>query len=227
MTPELRHIGGRASPVVVIDGFGGDAEAVVEIASALAPFPSAHRTYYPGLRRVIGERDGAAWDYVMRSMRAAASFIGGGFDTDGFDLIEASFSMVTARPHTLGPAQRAPHFDSTDPDYIAVLHYLGGVAGSGTAFYRQRSTGIERVDEANLKTFVAAAQRESGELDGYTCGSNRFFEQVAAIEAVPDRLIIYQGALLHSGIIPSDMAFSDDPRTGRLTANFFVRATRG
>ena len=38
--------------------------------------------------------------------------------------------------------------------------------------------------------------------------------------------MIYQGALLHSGIIPADMAFSDDPRRGRLTANFFVKAHR-
>ena len=40
---------------------------------------------------------------------------------------------------------------------------------------------------------------------------------------MPDRLIIYQGSLLHSGIIPAGMNFSPDPREGRLTANFFVR----
>jgi hypothetical protein len=227
MTPALRRIGAHSSSLVVIDDFSGEADSIVDIASALAPFPGVRRIYYPGLRRVLGERDGAAWDYVMRTMRACAPFVGGGFDAEGFDLVEASFSIVTARPDTLGPAQRAPHFDSTDPDYIAVLHYLGGVAGSGTAFYRQRATGIERVDDANLGAFVAAARKESAELDGYTCGSNRFFEQVAAVEALPDRLIMYQGALLHSGVIPADMAFSADPRDGRLTANFFVTVKRG
>jgi len=39
---------------------------------------------------------------------------------------------------------------------------------------------------------------------------------------VADRLVVYPGSLPHSGMIPADMAFSDDPRTGRLTANFFV-----
>ena len=58
---------------------------------------------------------------------------------------------------------------------------------------------------------------------GYIAGSDEFFEQIGAVEAVPDRLIIYQGSLLHSGIIPDDMTFSADPREGRLTANIFVR----
>jgi hypothetical protein len=226
MTPELRRIGAHASPVVVIDGFSGEAESIVQIAAALAPFPSDRKTYYPGLRRVIEARDGAAWDYVLRTMQAAAPFVGGGFDAEGFRLIEASFSIVTAQPQTLEPAQRAPHFDSTDPGYLAILHYLGGVSGSGTAFYRQRSTGIERVEPGNVDAFVAAARRESEELEGYTSGSNRHFDQIAAIEAAPDRLIIYPGRLLHSGIIPGDMTFSPDPRAGRLTANFFVAAKR-
>ena len=49
-----------------------------------------------------------------------------------------------------------------------------------------------------------------------------FFEQIAHVEAVPDRLIIYHGSLLHSGVIPEGMKFSPDPRQGRLTANFFI-----
>jgi hypothetical protein len=227
MTPELRRIGTLQSPVVVIDGFSGEAAAIVEIAAALAPFPTPRSPYYPGLRRSIGASDGPAWDYVVRTLQAAAPFVGGGFDADSFDLIEASFSMVTARPQTLAPAQRAPHFDSPDPDDLAILHYLGGVTGSGTAFYRQRSTGIERVDAGNLDAFVAAARRESAALTGYTGASNPFFEQLAVVEAAPDRLAIYQGSLLHSGIIPADMSFSPDPRVGRLTANFFLKAKRG
>ena len=46
------------------------------------------------------------------------------------------------------------------------------------------------------------------------------------VEAKADRVVIYQGSLLHSGIIPPDMPLSDDPRVGRLTANLFVQAQR-
>jgi len=58
---------------------------------------------------------------------------------------------------------------------------------------------------------------------GYITGSDASYEQIEAIEAVPDRLLIYQGSLLHSGIIPKGMTFSPDPKVGRLTANLFVR----
>jgi hypothetical protein len=182
--------------------------------------------YYPGVRRVITPADGPANDYVEECCRQVAPFIGGAFDVDGFDLLEASFSMVTTPPGALSDPQRAPHFDTTDQKHFAVLHYLNVPEGSGTAFYRQRSTGIERVREDNVARFVKAAEAETARLPpeaGYIHGSDEFFEQIGAIEAVPDRLVIYQGSLLHSGIIPPGMSFSDHPQMGRLTANIFVR----
>lgn len=225
MRPELRRIGESQSPVVVIDEFSGELGPILEIAGALAPYPP-HGNYYPGLRRVITRADEAADAYVVETCERAAQFIAGAFDVDRFDLLEASFSMVTTDPAELSPAQRAPHFDTTDQKHLALLHYLRVPPGSGTAFYRQRSTGIERVTEANVEQFVRIAKTDAARLradSGYIQGSDDFFEQVGAIEAVPDRLIIYQGSLLHSGIIPPGMGFSADPREGRLTANLFVQ----
>jgi hypothetical protein len=227
MTPELRRIGRAESPLVVVDGVSGALEEIVDIAVELAPFDRRHGSYYPGLRRVIGQGDGKASAYVDRLLGEIAPLVGGAFDADGFDLIEASFSMVTDRPDALFPAQRAPHFDSLDPDYLAILHYLCDTPGTGTAFYRQRDTGIEKVDAGNVDAFVVSAKRDSAKLSGYTVSSNDYFEQIATVEAAPDRLVIYQGCLLHSGIIPSAMEFGSDPRSGRLTANFFIQAYRG
>ena len=225
MRPELRRVGNSQNPVVIVDGFSGALDRVFDIADSLAPYP-AQTNYYPGVRRVIGQDDSAADGYVQETCERAAQFIGGAFDIDQFDLIEGSFSIVPRRPSELSPPQRAPHFDTTDPKHLALLHYLRVPPGSGTAFYRQRSTGIERVTEENLAAFVGKAKAEAAGLapdSGYIHGSDEFYEQIGAIEAVPDRLIIYQGSLLHSGIIPPDMSFSADPREGRLTANLFVR----
>lgn len=224
MTPDLRRVGEARSPVVVIDDFTGAVNEVVELAVAMAPFPSGSGSYYPGLRRPITVGD-AAYGYVERLLQTAAPFIGGGFDVDTFDLLEASFSMVTAAPDTLDPAQRAPHFDSTDPDYLAVLHYLSDTPG--TAFFRQRATGIELVDDGNIDAFVATARRVNADLSGYIHGSNPHYDQIGQIEGVRDRLAIYRGSMLHSGIIPADMAFSADPRLGRLTANIFIKGRNG
>lgn len=211
---------------MVIDDFSGDPEAIGRIADALAPFPAVDTGYYPGVRRMISRADVDADAYVERTCREAAQFVAGAFDVEGFDLIEASFSIVSAKPCDLAVRQRAPHFDSTDPKYLAILHYLRVPPDSGTAFFRQRATGIEKVTELNVSTFVPVAEVEARKLapdSGYILGSDDSYEQIGAIEAVPDRLVIYQGSLLHSGIIPNGMTFSDEPRHGRLTANLFIR----
>ena len=205
----------------MIDGFTGAVAELIGEAARMAPLPEMRGNYYPGLRRVIGDADGAAFGHVERLLEDAAPYIGGGFDMDGFTVIEASFSMVTTPPEALTPPQRAPHFDSTDPNYLAVMLYLGGTEGSGTAFYRQRVTGIEVVNDANLPRFVAAAKAAPAE--GYIRGSDAHYEEIGRIEAVPDRLVVYRGALLHSGVIPPDMNFSADPNEGRLTLNIFIK----
>lgn len=226
MKPQLRRVGETATPVVIIDEFSGRVDEIIEIAAALVPFPFHETNYYPGLRRVIGESDGAANDYVERTLNESAQFIAGAFDVERFELLEASFSIVTLEPAELSEPQRAPHFDTTDPQHFAVLHYLNVPPGSGTAFYRQRSTGIERVSESNFAGFVTTAQAEAARTParfGYIQASDALFEQIGSVDAVPDRLVIYPGSLLHSGIIPDGMTLSADPRKGRLTANMFVR----
>lgn len=221
MKPALHHVGESRSPVVTVDGFSGQVAGLTDLAAAMAPFPADHGTYYPGGRRIIAPGDGEAYARVEAMLEDAAPFIGGAFGWTGFDLIEASFSMVTALPERLDPAQRIPHFDSTDPAYLALLLYLSPTEGTG--FYRQRLTGIETVTDTNQRDFIAAARRESMVMRGYIRESGAMFEQIGRVEGVPDRLAIYQGCLLHSGIIPAGMRFSDDPRQGRLTLNIFVR----
>ncbi|MBI0475500.1 hypothetical protein D9601_09075 [Sphingomonas sp. MA1305] len=224
MTPSLIRIGRSQSPVVIVDGATGDVDRIVDLAAALAPFPNVARSYYPGVRRVLTAADGPAHDYATGLLQALAPFIGGAFEVDGFDWIEGSFSMVTAAPDTLSPAQRIPHFDSVDPGYLAVLHYLADTPG--TAFYRQQATGIERVDAGNRDAFIAAARRDGAQLSGYTNASNAAFERIGLVEGKRDRVVLYQGCLLHSGIIPHDMLRSIDPRAGRLTTNLFIQAHR-
>jgi hypothetical protein len=227
LKPQLLHFGNGRSPVVLIDDFTGGVDDFARLAEGLAPFPPEADSYYPGLRRMISEADRDAFAYVQHCCRGVAPFIGGAFDVKGFALLRASFSMVTLQPDELRPVQRVPHFDSPDQSLLAMLHYLRVPAGSGTAFYRHRATGVERVTDENIAHFVPAMQTDAALLpkdSGYMHGSNAFYEQIGAVEAVPDRLLIYHGSLLHSGIIPPGMNFSADPREGRLTGNFFLQA---
>jgi hypothetical protein len=224
--PELRRLGTEQSPIVVIDEFSGAVDQIARLADELAPFPPSGGNYYPGVRRVIDAADEAAYAYTLKTCEAVAPFVGGAFNVASFDLEQASFSMVTVQPEELQPVQKTPHFDGPEPNLFAMLHYLRVPPASGTAFYRHRATGIERVTAANLNRLVPIAKPESMRLPadaGYVHGSDEFYEEIGRVEAVPDRLVIYYGSLLHSGIIPSGMSFSADPREGRLTANFFLR----
>jgi hypothetical protein len=223
--PELRRVGKEQSPVVVIDDFSGAVEEIARLADELAPFPPIKDNYYPGLRRSITAADERAYAYVLATCNQAAPFIGGAFDVASFDLEQASFSIVTLQPAELKPVQKAPHFDGPEQNLFALLHYLRVPPGSGTAFYRHRATGIERVTPANVGRLVATARPQAAGLSGeagYIHGSDPHYEEIGRVDAVPDRLVIYHGSLLHSGIIPPGMSFSADPREGRLTANFFL-----
>ena len=226
MKPQLLRVGHSQSPIIIIDEFSGNSEAVAALADALAPFPPIKGHFFPGRRRIITAADTQAYFYLNEACRVAAPFIGGAFEVKGFELAEGSFSIVTVKPAELVPLQRTPHYDSPEQNIFAMLHYLRVPAGSGTAFYRHRATAIERVTHANVGRFTPIARAEGAKLaqdSGYMHGSDDYYEQIGAVEAVADRMVIYHGSLLHSGIIPPEMNFSADPREGRLTANFFLR----
>ncbi|ESQ85541.1 DUF6445 family protein [Asticcacaulis benevestitus] len=224
MKSQVLTFGQSQAPILILDDFSGALQEIRALGKSLAPFPAERTTRYPGLRRLLLPSDPAGFGYVARTVEACVPFIGEVFGFKGFSLQEASFSMVTTAPESLLSGQKAPHFDQTHPGYLAVLHYLSDTPGSGTAFYRHRATGIEQVTEGNRDAYSAIRQSETEQAThGYMSGSTSFFERTGFIEGVADRLIIYQGNLLHSGIIPEDMVFSEDPLIGRLTGNIFVR----
>lgn len=223
MMPTLHRFGASQSPVVVIDDASGAAQDIIRLAVAMGPFPPAADTNYPGLRRVFGAADAAAMAYADHMLQALAPFIGGAFDMEQFTLVEPSFSIVTTPPAALSPVQRAPHFDTVEPNVVAVVHYLTDMPSTGTAFYRHRSTGIEVVGATNVDEYVAVARHEAERApSGYIQGSNDRYENIGLVEARLDRVVMYRGGLLHSGIIPPSANLSADPARGRLTANFFI-----
>ena len=224
LATQVIHVGRSREPLIVVACAADDLAELVDAASALAPFPPSGN-YYPGLRQPI-TREMAAHRPVAALLDSVAPLIFDCFDCTGFESVDPSFSMVTLDPGELSAAQRVPHFDSPDPDYLAMLLYLSDTPGTGTAFFRQRATGIERVDPHNIALFLAAAQVTAGERHGYAGGSDDEYEQIGAVAAQPGRVAIYRGGLLHSGIIPASMRFSSDPRVGRLTLNLFLRVSR-
>ncbi len=226
MKVAIHEIGHARSHVVVIDEFLPDAPVVVEAAASLAPFPAEGGTAYPGLRRQIGPTD-AVSRYVLHALQMLSPVIRDGFGARTFAVTEASFSLVTTQPGDLRGVQRVPHIDSDDPSIIAILHHLHDVPETGTAFYRHIASGLERPDPASPGGLRSLLHAEAARIDPsageFVGGDNAAFEKIFTVEGRFNRVVLYQGCLLHSGLIPPGFAYSADPRQGRLTANLFVR----
>ncbi|WP_375429288.1 DUF6445 family protein [uncultured Sphingomonas sp.] len=214
-----RRIGHEAQPIVIVEGFHPDPDAL-RAHAATAKFNPA-RNHYPGLRADLPP------DYFARIRPALAATLSGVFGhTRPLSLIDASYAMVTTPPAQLTRAQRLPHVDAVDPQRIALVHYLHPENRDGTAFYRHRATGYETLDADRAPAYLAAldAERRNGmePPPGYLTGSNAQYDQVASVVARYNRAVLYRSALLHSGAIASDTVLSEDPATGRLTITAFL-----
>lgn len=229
MSIQLFELGEERARVVVIDNFVEDPDRVVRMAAAMTPFPEVTGNQYPGTRRLIDPDRDEAYAYVDLACRGLAPLLRQVWGVDRFMVTEASFSMVTRRPETLGAVQRVPHWDSHDPANFAILHYLSKPPKGGTAFYRHRRTGFVMLSEARHETYLTAFARDEHEFGApppaYADGTTDAWEKIGEVEGLYNRCVVYQGAIFHSGLIPPDFDFSSDPARGRLTGNIFLHAT--
>lgn len=224
MLPQIHHVGIEKTPILVIDDIVDNPDALVDYAASLAPFPPEAGNYYPGLRLQLPSEP-IVIDYVTAVCRTLAKLMGSAYGIRNFAVQSVAFSIVTKRPFELHPLQSIPHFDSPDPLFFAVLHYLSHHENSGTAFFRHARTGFETMIPERAGPFAHAREKDKaiyGTPSGYVRESSHGFEEIASVESRFNRLVIYPSNLFHSGILPDDYDFSSDPRHGRLTTNIFL-----
>ena len=204
-------------PVLVVDNYVADLDAIVSRARALAPYPQATGPY-PGERHFLTPADGLMADYIGPMLDTLAPMISDAFNADILGATSASLSKVTTRPEKLTRFQSHPHFDDTSGKMIAILHYL--TPTMGTALYRHRATGFERITEDRLDYYFKSIAH-LGAREHYICGSNDEYEMTAAITGHRGRIAVYPSNALHSGMITPDH-FTDVGCRERLTSNVFI-----
>ncbi|WP_301749994.1 DUF6445 family protein [uncultured Erythrobacter sp.] len=215
----VERLGREGEPLVIIDNFTGQPERLRAMGLAAQYHPAG--VDYPG-RRALADPS-----YLSLRRELMMQVMGRVFGlTRGVSCEIAAFSLVTLPPEQLSPRQRIPHHDHSDAGRVAIMHYLDGPESGGTAFYRHRRTGFEAITPEREAAYAAALvedEREYGSPPpGYPLGDSDAFEQIGAVEARPDRMALYRGRQLHSGIIPDPAALSEDPAKGRLTVNMFL-----
>lgn len=215
----LERLGREGEPVVIIDGFTGDVERL-RAWGAGARYEAAGADY-PGLRAMA---DPGYLDMRRNLMMQIVGKVFGCVRSIHCEI--CAFSLVTQAHENLSIRQCIPHHDHSDAGRIAIMHYTQGPETGGTAFYRHRRTGFEAITPEREETYHAALiedQLEYGDPPReYPYGDSERFEMIGEVEARPDRMVLYRGRLLHSGVIPDPAALSTDPLSGRLTLNLFL-----
>lgn len=213
----VHRMGRSAEPLVVIDGFAADPNAL-RAAAAKATFgPAGH--HYPGIRAPLPA------NYLRDQLSIIQAAVAQAFGRRRTaEVVDASFSIVTTPPAELTIQQCLPHCDAFGAERFALVHYLSE-GGDGTAFYRHRSTGFESIDQARAPIFFGqldAELRHGGVPPArYIAGDTPLFEQTLAVPALYNRALIYRSWMLHSGAIGQDALLSVDPVAGRLTVTAF------
>lgn len=215
---ECYAIGNEKEPLVEVDSFMSGAGALKQYAVEHNKFAAAD-SYYPGIRMPV------PLIYTAALAKNLRHYIESLFGVDPRNPKKAvsTFSIVTNPARDLDLLQRIPHFDATSKKNLATIHYLVDDDTTGTAFFRHRKLGYEYIDAGRYETYMQCVKQQFGDKmpDGYIRGSTDEYEKIASFQARFNRLLLYRGSSLHSGIIPETYTFDPSPATGRLTITSF------
>ncbi len=220
---DLRQIGRERQPLLIIDDVLADPDALIEAAKT-ADWHKPH-TQYPGLNAPLPAA------YSQAVIRALRPLLQRGFGIPAHRQLNffGFFALATQGPDQLQPIQKIPHRDSPDPFRIAMVHYLCRGQAGGTAFFRHQATGFESIDFERGETYdrTAAGELAAGgeRLTRHVTAETPHYEQVDVAAMAFNRLVVYRSHVLHSGLL-EESRLSDDPATGRLTANSFLEVAR-
>ena len=218
---ECMHLGSEEEPALLVDSFIDGAQELKDYSASNNNFPIVEN-YYPGIRMAVPLL------YSVALAKNLSPFIEGHFGCALSKIKRATsrFSIVTTQPDELSLLQRIPHIDAPSRNNLAVVHYFADVADSGTSLYRHRESAFEYIDEARYEPYIAQIKNQFPNPDvyprGYIYEDTPEFEVIASFEAKFNRIIMYRGSSLHSGIIRPSYNFDPHPATGRLTITTFI-----
>lgn len=213
-------IGREQAPLLVIDDFVNDPDALVRRA--------AGRVFMDTGRSFPGLRSRAPLTYRKLITEGLRDLLCEFFGLEGraLSLSMCHYSLVTTPAAQLAMVQRIPHIDSVSGTGIASIHYLFRAPHGGTAFYRHRRTGFEYVDAGRRDQYFHVLEEELRGPDSppaaYINGDTPLFEQTAIQEGRFNRILFYRRNSLHSGCIGGKFVPDRNPLTGRLSINSFI-----
>lgn len=221
--PQVVYVGKNKTPVIIIDGYVSNLDEITNQVVKNAQFKPEGVTKYPGVRSSIPKT--IVVSYLKPLMKTLYKVYKLSQDLQPTP-IDNYFSLITKQPKDLSAMQSWPHFDTPNPNLIAVLHYLNKGEHGGTAFFKHNKSGLDRIDNQTIETYLKHADNYFTSLNtnafDYCDEQHSEFTCYKKIAYKPNRLIIFPGQLLHSSSVNTDTDLSSNPEEGRLTANMFI-----
>ena len=222
LQPQVLLVGNNQTPVLIIDDFAADVPALLNHAAS-ADFQQDAHSYYPGIRAMLPR------PYVIAVLNAVYQWIYQVYQIPLDRRLKPQdiyYSLITTAETDLRPLQCLPHFDSTDPYYFALLHYLSPEPHGGTGLFRHRPTSLEQIMLDDQARYFQAAQQHlslhGSPAQRYCVQSDDHFELYQTLAYRQNRLVIYPGNLLHSSLVNPATDIAASIEGGRLTANIFI-----
>lgn len=221
----MSRIGYEHTPIFVVDDFLLSTESVIDQGvKASYDTGKTKGSYYPGVRADVNS------EYGMTVLQYAAFVLYKAFGVpESLTLYpkSGSFSLLTQQPENMNLLQCIPHFDNNDTFSFAAIHYLNEGDFGGTGFYRHNPTGFENIIQTRKQQYMSSAQHfidtHGNPSRQYFTGSTEHFELIHKVDYKANRLVIYPSTILHSAYINNPAHdVNPDPKSGRLSANFFI-----
>ena len=216
-------VGEERSNVLIIDDLLTDVNTLYDHVRGHVKFAPDTESYYPGVRAKLPGDYGMALLQFADARIREHQVIDAGLKATPYS---AFFSIVTSPEERLALLQRIPHFDHQDDSAYATMHYLAPGEFGGTGFFRHKPTGFERIGHARREPYLSAVAdyfADHGEPPpAYINASTDQYELIGTISYKPNRVLIYPGNLLHSGLIDSGKDIYAGQGIARLTANIFL-----
>lgn len=211
-TAQLQLLGAEAFALWTVDDCHPDANGLRDFAMQ-QDFARRDGDYYPGLRAPVPVGYG---DWVL-SLLSSIIEIGA---ANELELLNCTYAIACDDPCNLAPIQLIPHFDSFEGNLIAAVHYLCAPPFAGTAFFRHRRTGFERIDATRLALWQQALSADARQFglpaSSYHGGTTQAFDKIGTAPLRFNRIAAYPANCLHSGMLDAAQ-LSQDPAFGRLT----------
>lgn len=220
----IQVIGREQNRIAFVHDVFEDPDSVISLADT-AKYTSKNKAY-PGVRSPVDEDiailvKSAVTAALERLLPDEISGLSGG----------VHYSIVTQRPFDSFGMARRPHSDDSTGYLVAAVLYLNRGPHGGTGFFRHQGTGFELITSDRKSFYDTAVKIEQNSLvhldEGSSGADHPRYTRIATAKPVFNSMVVYPGAILHSGDIDRIAPIPLDARNGRLTINaFFTPALR-